>query len=149
MTEVNFYHITQTPLEKCLPQLVTKIYNAGFKSLVIFKDQEILDIYNKLFWTAGRISFLPHASYDEAQSERQPVLLTIDDKNLNNANLKLIVGAAKFDNDNLPEKLLFIFNGNDSEELKFARQQYVDLKKQNFKIKYYQQTDKNGWVLKD
>ena len=35
MTEIGFYHLTRTPLERALPQLLEKIHGSGARAIVM------------------------------------------------------------------------------------------------------------------
>ena len=41
MTDIGFYHLTATPLEKALPKLLEKVLSSNMKALVLVDDKEI------------------------------------------------------------------------------------------------------------
>jgi len=75
MTQIQFYHLTATPLERALPKLLEKAYASGFKILLVAGSDERVDQLNQSLWTYAQLSFLPHGSVKDGNVEKQPILL--------------------------------------------------------------------------
>lgn len=143
---ISFYHLTSSPLEKALPQLLAKAHEAGLRAVVKVSDEARMASLDKALWTYQQLAFLPHASEGHPEPERQPVLLSVSGDNANGASLYCIT-----DGSNAPasgyERVIDMFNGQDDTALKAARTRWKQYNNDGAELKYYQQTE-NGWEEK-
>lgn len=140
--EVSFYQLLKTPLEKALPKLVEKIYQNGYRVLIVCDTQERVEMLNNVLWTFSPGAFIPHGC--EGDAKRQPIWLTTELTNANNANLVIITNGMFVPGDSF-EKCLDIFDGNDETSLKNARSRYADYKNAGFKMAFWQQNETGAW----
>lgn len=68
MTEVLFYHLTESKLEDALPPLLEKSVERGWRVAVQLKDAARRDLLDQHLWTFREDSFLPHGT-DEGTSQ--------------------------------------------------------------------------------
>ena len=73
--QVDFYHLTATPLERALPQIATRVVDGGGRLLIVADDEARLAALDRLLWTFAPESFLPHALAGAGDDSAQPVLL--------------------------------------------------------------------------
>lgn len=136
---IQFYHLTETPLEKALPRLLEKAYGAGLKCLVVARDEAQMDQLNQSLWTYQQLAFLPHGSSKDAQPEAQPIYLATTEDNKNSATLFCVTGGA------VPEgaydRVLDVFDGHNEEAVTAARVRFKTYKDQGHELSYFQQTD--------
>src|SRR5262245_18463478 len=97
VANVQFYHLTTTPLERALPRLLTKAHAGGFKTLLVAESEERVEQLNQLLWTYDPGSFLPHGSIKDGNAEHQPILISTEKEALNQANMLFIVGGSMTD----------------------------------------------------
>ena len=143
--QINFYHLTASPLEKGLPRLLEKVHQAGMKSLVLVKDEERLAQLNQTLWSYTTKYFLPHGTKEDGFSEKQPIYLTIEFENPANANvLAMVDGAAPPSLDGF-EKAIYMFDGEDEQQVKTARARWKNYKDDNHELVYWKQTPKGKW----
>lgn len=92
--KVSFYQVKE--LEKFLPKLLEKIYQQGKRVVVICQSREHVLMLDTLLWTQGRISFLPHGSFQSMPdlASEQPIWLTEGDDNPNNASVVIVLNEA-------------------------------------------------------
>ena len=76
--QVDFYHLTRTPLERVLPQIAQKVLAGGGRLLIVEPDDARRAALDKLLWTFAAASFLPHAQAGAGDEPAQPVLLAAD-----------------------------------------------------------------------
>ncbi|MGG2476032.1 DNA polymerase III subunit chi, partial [Rhizobium sp. BR5] len=62
MTEILFYHLTESKLEDALPPLLEKSLERGWKVAIQTVDEERRDFLDTHLWTFRDDSFLPHAT---------------------------------------------------------------------------------------
>ncbi|MCH2548008.1 MAG: DNA polymerase III subunit chi [Alphaproteobacteria bacterium] len=147
MTEIRFYHLTATPLERALPQLLEKALQAGFKSVVKVADGSSLTQLNKALWTYSASSFLPHGSAEDGFSAEQPIYLTYTDDNPNNATLLAITDGASAES-NAYDRILDLFDGHNPTAVAAARERWKTYKNSGHNLQYWQQNDVGGWAQK-
>lgn len=140
--DVSFYQLLKTPLEKALPKLVEKVYQGGYKVLIVCESQERVEILNTVLWTFSPGAFIPHGY--QGDPLHQPIWLTTELKNVNEANLVIITNGQHVTANGF-EKCLDIFDGNDEQSLKNARDRYAKYKNQGFKMAFWCQNETGAW----
>tara|TARA_R110000824_G_scaffold155226_7_gene327861 strand:- start:19768 stop:20217 length:450 start_codon:yes stop_codon:yes gene_type:complete len=148
MTEVLFYHLQNAPLEQVLPQLLEVSLKRDWRVVVKLGDAERLEMLNQHLWSYKPESFLPHGAASDGPAEAQPVFLTTEDENPNNAQVLFLVhGAAPAEIDGYTRCVL-MFDGRDDEALGAAREQWKLLKSAGHDATYWQQSDEGRWEKK-
>ena len=71
---VDFYQLSQTPVEGALPQLAVKMREAGARVLVVSADAAQLQRISTALW-AVKDQFLAHGPAGGPHDARQPILL--------------------------------------------------------------------------
>ncbi|WP_180490058.1 DNA polymerase III subunit chi, partial [Escherichia fergusonii] len=89
-----FYHLQDTTLEKVLPPLLEKSVERGWRVAVQIGSEERAEALDAHLWTYREDSFLPHGTWRDSDAMNQPIVLTMDDGNPNNANVRFIVDTA-------------------------------------------------------
>jgi DNA polymerase III subunit chi len=91
--QVDFYHLTQVPLERVLPQIADKVLATGERLLIVAAAAEQRAKLDQLLWTWSAESFLPHGEAGGADDARQPVLIAGSPEAANGArNVALVDG---------------------------------------------------------
>ena len=85
MMQVDFYHLTATPLDRALPQIAAKVVESGVRLLIVSARVDQRSEIDRLLWTYRPDSFLPHAQADSQDDARQPVLIADDVQATNGA----------------------------------------------------------------
>jgi DNA polymerase III subunit chi len=148
MTEIGFYHLDKTPLERALPKLLERGLGAGFRILVVAGSAERVDHLDAALWTYDDASFLPHGSRRDGEAARQPVWLTAGDDNPNCADMLVLAdGAASARLDEF-RRCLDLFDGRDEAALAAARERWRLAKAAGHTLTYWQQTA-TGWTKKE
>ena len=150
MTRIDFYHLQKDTLEDTLPKLLDKAYALGKKSLIKVGDEKKLEELNTYLWTYEDQSFLPHGSKKDGSGSLQPIWLTTQDDNPNDATFLFLVNNAGVDVDKISsfERVLNIFNGHDKESLDWSRKFWKDAKNQGYECYYWQRDDRGSWQQK-
>lgn len=148
MTEIRFYHLTRTPLERALPALLERALAAGMRSVVIAGSQERVEALNQLLWTYEERSFLPHGSRRDGHPERQPVWLTTEDENPNGADCLVLTDGAVSSRVGAYRRCLDLFDGQDPGAVEAARARWKTWKEAGHDLSYWQQDESGRWVQK-
>ncbi len=148
MTEVLFYHLTESKLEDALPALLEKCVERGWRVVVQTREEQRRDSLDEHLWTYREESFLPHGTDDGEQAARQPVLITTGSGNINDATVRFVVDSAEPPPLDAYERVVFMFDGYDSEQVENARSQWKRLKGEGHVLTYWQQSPEGRWVKK-
>lgn len=74
MSRVDFYQLSQSPVEEALPALAARMMEAGARALVVSADVEQLARISDAMWASGD-QFLAHGPAGGPHDARQPILL--------------------------------------------------------------------------
>ncbi len=150
MSRVDFYHLQNKRLEDVLPKLLEKAYSLRKNTVVRIGNEERVDFLNSLLWTYDEQSFLPHGSKKDGSSDMQPIWLTAENDNPNNAVFLFLTDGAEAEIDEIAtyERVFNIFDGNSPEALEKARKFWKELRKQSVEIFYWQQNFNGAWEQK-
>ena len=112
MAEVIFYHLTTSPLEASLPEMLERSLGRGWRVVLRCGSEAGIAWLDAMLWTYRADAFLPHGRSDGA---RQPIYLTLGEENPNNANVLMLIDGGRA---SLPEMAAFertclIFDGQD------------------------------------
>lgn len=148
MTELFFYHLETRPLESVLPALLEKTLERGWRAVVEVGSTERLETLDAALWTFSDDSFLPHGvARGEDADAVQPVLLTGGGENPNGASIRFFVDRATPRELEGYERLVYIFNGHDSDAVTEARDVWRALKP-TYDLTYWQQDGSGRWSKK-
>lgn len=148
MTEVLFYHLTESTLEEALPPLLEKSLERGWRAVVQTGGEERRDALDAHLWTYRDDSFLAHGNEHDHHAQHQPVLLTTGAGNANSAQIRFMVdGAAPPDLADY-ERAVFMFDGHDMGQVEQARGHWKAVKSAGHQATYWQQTPERRWERK-
>ena len=144
---VDFYHLQKQVLEDVLPKLLEKAYSTGKKIKVKVGNEERVEFLNSILWTYNEEAFLPHGSKKDGMAELQPIWLTADDRNPNNAEFLFLTDGADVDSEEIKnyERVFNIFDGNSESALNQARAFWRQLKALETELHYWQQDANGRW----
>jgi DNA polymerase-3 subunit chi len=141
--QVDFYHLTASPLERVLPQICEKLLSAGERLLVVAAEPLLAQLDAGL-WSHARDSFLPHGRSDDPSPETQPILLSPTADPLNGAaNIALADGQWR-DEARHFKRTFYLF---DAAHLDEARANWRTLKADaGIELRYWKQDERGKWV---
>ena len=144
MAEIGFYHLRSMPLDRALPKLVERALGDGHKVVVMAGSVERVEHLGMLLWTYDDASFLPHGSARDGNAAQQPVWLTVDDENPNEATMLVLTDGARSNRLAEYKRVCDIFDGNDETAVAAARERWREAKLAGHELVYWEQTAK-GW----
>ena len=144
MTEIRFYHLRTTALERALPQLLEKILARGTRAVVMAGSPERVAALDDALWTYDDRSFLPHGSARDGFAEEQPVWLTMQPENPNGAQVLVLTDGAVAEIGAWP-MVLEIFDGNSDAAVATARERWKAHKAAGHELTYWKQDDQGKW----
>ncbi|MBB5709380.1 DNA polymerase III subunit chi [Sphingomonas xinjiangensis] len=141
--QVDFYHLSRTPLERVLPRIAERILATGGRLLVVAIDEQTRMGLDQLLWTYAAASFLPHGLAGGEDDASQPVLISRVPDGANGAqNVALADGVWR------DEVLAFtrVFHFFTEDRIREARAVWKDLaEKEGVKRRYWKQDDAGHW----
>lgn len=148
MTEILFYHLTESTLEDALPGLLERSLQRGWRVVVQTGSEDRRDALDQHLWTFRDDSFLAHGTDREAFPAEQPVLLTTGGDNANGAQIRFLVDGAEPPGLSAYERAVFLFDGHDAAQLESARSHWTTMKAAGHEVTYWQQTPDRRWERK-
>ena len=148
MTDVLFYHLTESKLEDALPPLLDKSVERGWQVAVQTREPARRDMLDAHLWTYRDDSFLPHGT-DEGEMPDKPAGPADRLAGL----IRTMPPSASSSTARKPsvetyERVVFMFDGYDQEQLEGARAQWKKLKGEGHNLTYWQQTQDGRWEKK-
>ena len=147
MPDILFYHLTGQRLEAALPLLLEKAVEKGWNAVIRAGTEERLAVLDEALWSYREDSFLPHGREEEGDAEHQPILLTTKDTRINGAEVLFLVDRAPLPADYDFERVVLMFDGDDSEAVDEARAAWKTVKGLGHPATYWQQ-DGGRWIKK-
>ncbi len=144
MSDIRFYHLERQTLDQALPALLSKALSGGHRIVVKTADPQDVERLNTHLWTYDPNSFLPHGSAKDGHAEHQPVWLTTEDENPNEADVLILINgceSAMVENFTLCCEML---DGNNPESVSRARTRWKSYKDTDHSVTYWKQGDQ-GW----
>jgi DNA polymerase-3 subunit chi len=148
MTEVLFYHLTESTLEDSLPGLLERSIERGWRVVVQTGTEDRRDALDTHLWTFRDDAFLAHATDREPHPAEQPILLTTGEGNPNDAKIRFLVDGAAPPDLTAYERAVFLFDGHDAGQVEAAREHWKTLKGAGHAVTYWQQTADRRWERK-
>jgi DNA polymerase III subunit chi len=148
MAEINFYHLTRSPLEQVLPELLEKTLARGWRAVVLAGSPERVEALNQQLWVYKPDSFLPHGSAKDGNAAEQPVWLTVEDERPNEADVLFLTDGATSERFADYQRVCALFSGADEAAVADARARWKIYQAAGHTLSYWQQNDAAGWEKK-
>lgn len=146
MTEIRFYHLVRTGLDRALPSLLEKTLQRGWRAIVMTGSPERTEALTSLLWTYDDRGFLPHGSAADGHAERQPIWLTETDEAPNEAEILFLTDGAETARPDAFERICLLFDGNDADALAEARSRWKAYRDAGHVLAYWQQDGSGRWT---
>lgn len=146
MTDITFYHLTETALDEALPVLVVKSRERQWNVTIQTVSEDVRDRLDALLWSFQADSFLPHGRDGDAPESAHPVFLTTTGANPNRSAIRFLVdGASVPENPGDYQRLALMFDGRDESAVSKARNDWKTLKEAGHALTYWKQTPEGRW----
>ena len=147
-TEVYFYHLESRTLEQVLPTLLERSLERGWRAAVQGASKERVESLNTLLWSYREDSFLPHGAAGDGTPQAQPIYLTDDEDNPNDAVVRFLVDGASLEDASPYSRVVYVFDGHDESAVAQAREVWAAAKEKGFAVSYWQQDEGGRWQQK-
>lgn len=142
MGSAMFYHLTRSPVETLVPQLIARAQSAGWRIELRGTAPDRMSRLDEVLWQGD--GFLPHGLAGGPHDAMQPILLTVAGQDAPNAATCLMavdgadVSVAEVTSN---DRTLILFDGNDAAALERARGQWRELAAGNVTAEYWSEAD--------
>ena len=147
MTEISFYHLLHTPLERALPKLMEKVLESGARAIIRTGSTERAEALNAALWTYDQDSFVPHGTVRDGNASLQPLWITPDEENPNEADILVLTDGVESAEISNYRRCLEMFDGGDETAVADARRRWASYQGGAHDLAYWQQTG-GGWEKK-
>jgi DNA polymerase-3 subunit chi len=149
MTEILFFHLQSRPLERVLPTILDRALSRGQKVVVEVSSPERLSALDDHLWSYSDESFLPHVTAAEADAAQNPVVLTTQAHNPNQAVVRICADGVRIPDAMAGyERVVLMFDGDDPEALAAAREDWKTVRASGHSASYWQQDEAGRWEKK-
>jgi DNA polymerase-3 subunit chi len=148
VTEILFYHLQRQPLEQVLPELLEKCVERRWRVVVRVGSEARRDALDAHLWTYRDDSFLPHGTVKDGRPDAQPIWVTADADNPNDATVLFLADGAEAADTSAYQRVVRIFDGNDPDAVDRARAAWAEAKAAGHDATYWQQAESGRWERK-
>jgi DNA polymerase-3 subunit chi len=145
VAEVLFYHLERQPLERVLPQLISKTLERGWRAVVQAGSEERVEAISMALWVTGEESFLPHGTARDGNADLQPVWITHTDETPNGATVRFLVDRARPGDVSGLDRIVYLFDGKDAEALAEARSAWKASQAAGHAVTYWKEDAAGRW----
>lgn len=139
--QIDFYEVMSGNLISSLVRLLAKIYTSQKRCIFLGPNEEFVKVMDRTLWTFSTREFIPHGDKSLGFSDMQPIYLTSQYENPNNASVLVINGSFEFKQyQNVMDRLLFVFE----DDAETAEALFHTLQKGEKNVNYWRQSAK-GW----
>jgi DNA polymerase-3 subunit chi len=148
LTEILFYHLSEKRLEDVLPGLLEKCLERDWSVVVQAVSDERIKALDALLWSWRDDAFLPHGSTRDGTQSLQPIWLTCEDDNPNEATVRFMVEGAQPPELSSYQRGIYIFDGHNENDIAEARKRWKIENEAGHDVTYWQQNPRGGWEKK-
>ena len=141
--QVDFYHLTATPLERALPQIAERVLASGARLLIVAAEEEARAALDGNLWSYAPESFLPHAQAGGTDDLAQPVLIAGGVEPANGARHVALVDGVWRDEALAFERAFHFFDDDAIREARAAWRSLAD--HADVQRRYWKQNDAGRW----
>tara|TARA_Y100000588_G_scaffold324323_1_gene357393 strand:- start:215 stop:706 length:492 start_codon:yes stop_codon:yes gene_type:complete len=145
LTEIRFYHLQRTTLERALPVLLEKTLERSWRAVVMVRSKERVSVLNGILWTYKNDGFLPHGSAEDGNPGAQPIWLTDADEKPNEADVLFLTDGAVSENVGMFNLCCELFDDSDADTVNHARSRWSTYLEEGHHLTYWQQNERGGW----
>ena len=141
--QVDFYHLSSTPLDRALPQIAEKVLASGARLLIVSDSATQRTMLDKLLWSYAPDSFMPHGIAGGENDAAQPVLLSDSAEPVNAAKHIALVDGEWRDAALSFDRAFHFFDADRIAEARVAWEALAE--RDGVERRYWKQNDAGRW----
>ena len=148
MSEVFFYHLTQTRLETALPKILEHALSADWSVELRVGMESAINAISDAIWKGPDDSFLPHCLADNEKLHEHPIVLCASPLS-ELRDCLIVINQAELNKNELEnfKRICFLFNSKNELELENAREVWKSLSDAGVNTVYWAE-DQGTWKKK-
>jgi len=148
MSEVFFYHLTQTRLEVALPKILDRALSTDWSVELRIGMETNLETISNAIWKGPEESFLPHCSEDNDKLNDYPIVLSKSPLS-NERDCLVVIGQAELQKNEVEKfkRVCLLFDSKNEVELTNARDCWKSFSDVGVNTVYWAE-DKGMWKKK-
>ena len=148
MSEVFFYHLTQTRLEVALPKILERALSVDWSVELRIGMEADIKAVSDAIWKGPDDSFLPHCLADNDKLKEHPIVLCTSPLT-ELRDCLVVINQAELQKNELEnfKRICFLFDSNNELELKNAREVWKSLSDAEVNTVYWAE-DQGTWKKK-
>ena len=149
MSEVFFYHLTQTRLETALPKILERALSTDWSVELRIGMEADINAVSDAIWKGPDDSFLPNCLADNDKLQEHPIVLCTSPL-AEFRDCLVVINQAELQKNELEnfKRICFLFDSKNELELKNAREVWKSLSDAGLKTSYWAE-DNGKWTKKD
>ncbi len=132
--KIDFYNLQKINFEKGIIAVVQKAYDTKQPIFIKVANKEKKEVIDKLLWEYDPSSWLPHGT---SKQEKQPIFISETISINEETTILIITDCSDIPFDEKYSRCLYIFNGNNTDNLQMARHQYKQALEKNLDLQYH------------
>lgn len=141
--QVDFYHLTDAPLDRVLPAIAERVLAGGARLLIVATDEAKRTALDRLLWSYAPDSFLPHAQSGAGDEDTQPILIVADVNAANGARCIALVDGEWRDDALDFDRAFHFFDEDRIRDARVAWKALAD--RDGVTRRYWKQNDAGRW----
>ncbi len=141
--QVDFFHLTQMPLERALPQVAERVVERGGRLLIVAEGEALRAKLDALLWSYAPESFLPHAAAGTGEDAAQPILIADSTQAANGARNIVLADGVWREAALAYERAVLFFDGDSITEARAAWKELVT--RDGVERRYWKQNEAGRW----
>lgn len=143
MTEIGFYHLTRTTIDRALPLLLARALGAGERACVLCASPARRAVIDAALW--ADVAWLPHNGAEDEDPDLQPIWLGLGDEPApNSARFLFLIDGAASDRLANYRRVFDLFDGQDEHAVAAARRRWAAAREAGHALTYWRQSER-GW----
>lgn len=147
MVQIDFYHLQDETIIEILPSLLRRTLSDNKKGAIWFSHEETLKKTSQALWKSPYPNWLPHGDKHIACPNLQPIWLSTEKDRPNQAEFLFLIENSTCDTPNDFKRIFYLFDGNDDNARKLAREQWIKAKEIAQPLTYWKK-ENNKWVYR-
>lgn len=148
MADIRFYHLQKQNLDAALPAILQKAFQSGKNIIVRMRDDKEIERMNKHLWAFKPDIFLPHGSKKDGHADQQPIWLSAENDNPNNAKILILTQGKTAEDLDAYDLCCEMLDGRDEKAVGEARERWKNYQSSGHDVTYWYQNENGGWEKK-
>lgn len=146
MSQLNIYESNANIFEKSFSKLMELVVSKGHRINIVCESRAQVEDVDKLLWSYAQLSFLPHATDEDDNLEKQPIVVGEGVDNFNKADVVVLLDLSKISCIKNYKKTVVFFKNNQKEK-ESLNSLKKSLQSEQVAINHYVQTEDGKWNL--